>query len=543
MSGELLVQAALIGPAAAGLVWLGLSGLPWPWVRRVAGGLLALAAHVAAWWVLVREFRGGSVAWRTMEPGLLGASLAVAGTLAVLIVVPRAEALPRGQSVAAVVGLAVAATGLVGTSYARSLTLQAVLVPLPTIAAGLAALATGRAGARGLLGLALADGAAVAGLCVLLDRSGTTAVTPAAMGLGAGLLLGAAAAKAGAIPFFGTWRLSATEGPGGLVSTALRAQGIALAALVAFGITGVSESVPLAWAAAGAALLAGASGILVRGEAGSVAAVTGAGAALPFLALGLGGAVGARAFLALFPAFLLAAAGLQALAWPGPERWRPVLLARWVGVLATGVLVLSLLGLPPGGGFPGAWLALSLAQERVGSSLWYLAIAGTAALGLAAAAVASVPLARAARPRGLAAAIAGPLALFLVYLGTQPVRLGLGWLLRIEREAGLPEVLPASGAPALPAASGVDLLLAALPALVVAIALVALARGVREEGAAFTPLLGEPGAPGRLRRAAEPLLRRARRWSLGLAVAGMVEAAALAGVAWVVLKSVDLGFL
>lgn len=539
---ERLVQAAVVGPAAAAALWLVASLVPRVWVRRVVGGLAALAAHAAAWAVLVKAFRGEPAVWRSLESDLLGASLAVVAGLAVLILAPRAESLPRARAPAAVVGLGVATSAVVAAAYAQSLVVQAIVLPIPTLAAAFGALSGGgRSDARGLIGLAAADGAALIGLVILVDRVGSTLVEPSGVGLGAGLLLGAAAAKMGAVPWVATWRLASTDGPGALVSIALRAQGVVLAALAAIRIGGTEVVAPLAVGGAAAALAAGLAAVVSRREAACVAAVAGAGAALPMLGLGLGGAVGIRAFLLLFPTLLLGAAVLQALGWPGDEEWRPVLLARWAGVVTAGVAALTLTGLPPGAGFPGGWLSLRLAHARADAEWWYLLVLGGAALGLVLAAIAAVPLVRSVRPRGVPAVLGAAATILFVYAGTQPLRLSLGWLVRIEQELGMPPLLPAAGAPALPPVGGWDLLMAAAPALVVALAMGVASRGARGETLSFEPVATLPAwsAPAPLRAVG----RGVRRAGLGFAAAFLLEAGALLAAGWVVREGIRLGFL
>jgi hypothetical protein len=544
-----LVQAAILGPAVAGAVWL--AAVRWVWIRRIAGGLLAGAAHVAAWWVLSLAYRGDAPAWRSFHPDLLSASVVVAAEVAVLLAVVRAEGLGRWAP-AGVCGLAAATAAVAGMAFARSLPVVAVLLPVPTLAAAGSALAGRvRADLRGLIGLAAADGLALAGLSVIYTRVDTSVVSPEGGVLGAGLLLAAGAIKAGAVPWVGTWRLAGTDGPGAPVAVALRGQGMALALLGGL-VVGLSEPDPLvAGLAGGAVVVAGAASTLVRTASRAGAAVAGAGAALTFVALGLGGAVGIRAALILFPAFLLAAGSTFLLGWtpradpepPATPRPGPAPGWRWLGAAALAVAAATLAGLPAGGGFPGAWLALSLAGVRGVVTTPYLLMAGAVALGLALAALGSVPLIRAARTRAVPAILGSVVAVVLVYMGLQPVRLGIGWWLRIELDLGVPEVLGASGAPSLPALGGLNLAVVVAEAVLLVGAVVLLARGFRDTRGAFVPLPVRFGAVARLAAAAGPAAARLRRAGAGLATAVVLEAAAVVLAARLVLVAARSGFL
>jgi len=461
-----------------------------------------------------------------------------------------------------VVGLGAATVGVVGAAYTESLVTLAVLVPVPTLAAAVASFGgAGRLHARGLLGLALADGAILVGLAVLLDRGGTTAIGPVAgIDLGAALVLGGAAAKAGVVPWVATWRLAASEGPGAPLAIPLRAQGVVLALLGALVAGAASASFPLAASAAVATLLCGGVALVARSPVDARAAATAAATAALFLPLGLGGAVGARAALFLSPALLLAPAALEAAGAvaPVPRARRGARLPRaphpawrWIGGAGVALGLVSLIGVPPGGAFPGTWLSLTLATARSASDLWFLALGGGVAVGLALALLGAVPTVRTAAPRpegALAGLAAGA---FLLYLGVQPVRLGIGWLLRVEGELGIPPLLPSAGGPVLPPIAGWDLLWTAAPALGIVLAAVVLAGGVRDRRPSFEAMLAlrRPGwlrLPGPVRPITRPVgaaVARARRLGVGYALAFLLEAGAVAVAAWVVLAGLRLGLL
>ena len=554
--GEWLVVGAVGGPAVAALAWLALSR--WRWGRRAGGGAVAVASHAAAWGVFWLAYNAEEVGWRGLRPDLLDATIVVAAELAILLAAVRAEtrgAHAPAELPAALVALGVAAAGVAAIAYADSLVLVALLLPIPALAAGVAAISgAGPADVRGLLGLAAADAAALAGLSIVYASSDTVAFT-AVDGVGAALVVAGAAAKAGAVPGVATWRIAATDGPAAPVAVALRGQGNALVALACLhlGATGVD----LAAAAAAAVALSGIAAVVATRPAAVATAAVGAAAGIPFLALGLGGATGVRAFLLAFPAFLIAAGAAHALAWPGrgadegtvPRR------VRWRGpsAVALGVTLGSLLALPPGGGFPGTWLALSLATVRAEAAPAWLAIAGAAGLGLALAAIAALPLVRAAVARP-AVALAGTVAaLTLLYIGTQPVRLGIGWWLRVEGELAAATLLPSAGTPSLPPLGGSHLLLAAAPALGLVALLVALGRGVRAAEPSFAPLIprpprrgaaGRPAAvPGRSVDAVRRLSAAATEAAAGFGVALVLEVAALVLAARLVLLGAQTGFL
>jgi hypothetical protein len=589
---DLLLAAAAMGPAVAGVVWAALS--PWRWPRRVAGGLVTLAAHGAAWAVFWLAYRGEPPSWRSLEATLLGATVLVATELAVLLVGLRAEGLGRRAALGAVPALAVSATAVAFAAFSTSLVVQVLFLPAVTIAAALAGLSgAGRRDVAGVLGLAAADVACLVGFAVWVSRLGTVVVGPAgSLELGGALVVAGAAVKAGAVPGLGTWRLAATDGPGAPVAAALRGQGIALAVLAGVVISGSEGSIVLAALAAGAALAGGIAAAASARPGSVLAGIAGAAACVPFVSLGLGGAVGTRAFLLSFPPFLLASGAIFATAWPGSElavrvaargirhrgwvgvKERVSLLGRWVGVPAALLAVMSLTALPAGGGHPGTALAVDLAGVRAQTDILYLGVAAAVMLGLGLAAMAGAPVVAAARP-SLPAGIAAFLtAAALVYVGAQPVRLGIGWWLRIERALDVPGLLPSAGAPAFPAARGIDLALVLVPAAGAALLIALLGRGVRAGPAEVAPirppqpasvpaLAMTPGAEAVIQerglttamarrvgsigraaaRRAEALRARAHRMALGLAAAALLEAVAVAVSVFLVMQGVRLGFL
>jgi hypothetical protein len=325
-------------------------------------------------------------------------------------------------------------------------------------------------------------------------------------------------------------------------------------AFVAGLVIGLGEPQPVvAGVAAGAVLLAGATAASARTGSRVATAVSGAGAALPFVALGLGGAVGIRALLILFPAVLLASGAAFLLGWtpradevdpaaPPPD---PGAGWRWLGAAAAAVAVVSLVGLPPGGGFPGAWLTLSLAGARGSAVAPYLLVAGAVGLGLTLAAVGSVALLRSVRARAGPAILGAVAAAALLYMGIQPVRLGIGWWLRIERELGTPEVLGASGAPALPPVGGLNLAVVMAEAALLVGLVILLGRGFRDSRAPFVPLRWPGRAPSLLARVAGAgrFRDRARTAGVAMATAAVVEAGALVLAARLVILSANQGFL
>ena len=554
MSRTLVVQAALAGPAVAGAAWLGLCLLRRRWLRWFAGAVLGLGAHAAAWWVFWLAFEGEAPSWRTFAPDLLGATVAVAGEVAILVAALRVEGLQRREVPAAGTALGVAASAIVAAAYTGSLPVLAMLVVLPSAAVAAAALASpGRPDLRGFLPLAAADVLALAGLIVAQVRGETAGLGPSP-GASAFLLLAAAAIKVGALPGLGTWRLAAGSGPGGLVAVTLRAQGVALAVTGGLVMGAAQGSAAVAGIAAGALLIGGIAAIAVRDAGTGLSGAVGAGAAVPFVALGLGGAVGTRAFLVLFPVFLLAAGVIALAGWPGggePKSSRAAW--RWLGSAGLAAAAFSILGFPPGGGFPGTWLTLSVAGLRAEASpAWFLVLGG-AAVGLVLAGLAAVPSIRSAGAGALRAIPAALAGLALLYVGLQPVRLAVGWWLRIESELGTPVVLAASGAPELPVLGGRNLALIVGEAALLAAAVVALGRGLRDESSPYVPtaprgLRAAPGrAAARLPRGplARPVAAGIATWRKGLdlGVLAALELAAVALVVVVVAEAAGSGFL
>jgi hypothetical protein len=550
VSDATLVQVAAVGPAIAGLMWLAL--IRWPWVRRAIGGALWLGAHAAAWAVFWRLYSGEAVGWRGLEPELLRATIVPIAEIGILLALIRAEALQGRAAIAAVVGLMVSTSAVVVGGYSTSLAGLALLVPIPTLAAAAASLAgsTNRRRVAGLGGLAGADLLAVVGFAVLLDRSGSSTVTPlGGIGLGSALLLLAGAAKTGAVPGVGTWRLTASADPVALVTPALRGQGVVLIALAGPLVAGMDDSLGVASAAAVAALGAGIVGIARSRARTSLAAVCGAAAALPFLAVGLGGSIGLRAFLLLFPAFLLGSGIAMLLGWAGPEEHvagRRSRLRRWVGGAALGVSLASLVGLPPAGGFPGVWLTLGLATARGTIEPLSIGLAGAAALGLVAAAVAAIPLVRAVRPAWIPVIVGAAGAALLLYMGSLPVRVGAGWWLRVEEGLDSPRLLSFVGAPGLPPVTGTTLLAAGIAAAIPVLLVIVLGRGFRDAGGTFD---GVPAPEDRRRQegALMPLARKLQlgteRLYLGMAAASLVEVAAVWSIIRLVTRAGRQGFL
>jgi hypothetical protein len=429
------------------------------------------------------------------------------------------------------------------------------VLAVPTIAAAAAALSDqGRLDLSGLVTLAAADVVAAVGLTVAQVR-GDGADLSSSPGAAAFLLLAAAAVKAGAVPGLGTWRLAGRPGSGGLMSVALRAQGMALAVLGGLVLGAAEGSVPVAGAAAGVLFAGGVAAVAARDPGRSLSGVVGAGAALPFLALGLGGAVGTRAFLMLFPSFLVAAGAVALVGWPGRAPPRPARVGwRWLGAAALAVATLSILGFPPGGGFPGTWLTLSLAGLRAEASpAWFLVLGG-AAVGLTLAGLAAVPAIRSARPEPLRSIPAAVAALALLYVGLQPVRLAVGWWLRIEAGLGTPIVLAATGSPELPAMGGRNLALVVGEAAALVAAVILLGRGFRDASAPHVPAAsGRLGAAVRGAGAllasrglvARPAAAVAAAWRRGLDVGLLLALELAAGilVALVVAEAAASGFL
>ncbi|MGH2737833.1 MAG: hypothetical protein ACRDHH_03390, partial [Actinomycetota bacterium] len=311
----------------------------------------------------------------------------------------------------------------------------------------------------------------------------------------------------------------------------------------------------VAGVAAGVLFAGGLAAVAARDPGASLSGVVGAGAALPFLALGLGGAVGTRAFLVLFPCFLVAAGAITLVGWPGRSPPRPARAGwRWLGAAALAAAALSILGFPPGGGFPGTWLTLSLAGLRAEASpAWFLVLGG-AAVGLTLAGLAAVPAIRSARPGPLRSIPAAVTALALLYVGVQPVRLAVGWWLRIEADLGTPLVLAATGAPELPAMGGRNLVLVLGEAAALVAAMILLGRGLRDASAPQVPAAtgrlaeGVRGAGIRLTTRgpmARPAAAVAGAWRRGLDLGVVMALEFAAGIlaARVVAEAAASGFL
>jgi hypothetical protein len=554
VSSELFVVVAVGGPAAAAVVWL--AAARWPLVRRIAAAAAGLAASAAGWWILWLVYRGQPPTWAGLTPTLLGATVAALAGVAALLAAIRADGLPVGRAAATVAGLGAAASAVVLGAYAGSLLPAALAVPVPTLAAAAPALAGGgRPDVRGLGGLALADLLALAGLSALHLSSGSTLLA-SNRGTGAGVLLlvAAGAVKAGVIPGLGTWRLDAGAAPGAVLAPVLRAQGMALAALGGLALGGGAASAPVTVAATVAVVAGGVAALLaVRTPARAPVAAAGVGAAMSFVALGLGGATGTRAFLVLFPAIILAGAVITLLRPdepPGPAVAAPW---RWIGVLGLAAAVASLTGLPAGGGFPGAWLTTSLAVARGAAEPLWMAVAVAMVAGLGAAALSILPAAVWAGSRPVRALASAPAVVALLYLGAQPVRLGLGWWIRVENELAVPELLPASEPPRLPGIGGLDLTLAVVPALLLVAVVVVVGMGVRD-GAPALPRRRRPwrvpgplrAARGRVaaggRKAVAVVPAPVRAWTPPL-VAALLEVAALVLLVRLIVLGARGGFL
>lgn len=549
LSDTTLLQAAAVGPAVSGVVWLAV--IRWPWIRRAVAGAVWLAAHAAAWTVFWRLYGGETVAWRSLEPGLLRATILPIAEIGVLLALIRAERLRDRAAIGVVIALSVSTSAVAFGAYSTSLVVLAVFLPIPTLTAVSAALAgSQRPRLATFGGLAAADLVGVLGLAVLQDRSGSSIVTSTqGMGLGSALLLISAAAKAGALPGIATWGLTATEGAGAVVTAALRGQGVVLTALAGPIIAGVGESVPLAVASVVATVLAGAAGLSAARAHASVAAAIGAGAAVLFLSLGLGGSVGLRAFLVLFPAFLLASGLMFLVGWPGrsePVAGRSSRVRRWAGGVAVAASAASLAGLPPAGGFPGTWLTLDLATSRGVVEPLYVVIAAAALLGLVAAAVGAVPLLRVADPGWTPALLGATGAGILLYIGSFPVRVGAGWWVRVEEALNAPELLSFAGAPSLPPIPG-GVLISAVTAAAIPIVLVTLlGKGFRDAGGRFVGLAPGGGLRSPQRRparVARKLRAAEERLYVGMAAAILIEAAAAWSIVQLVIGAGRKGFL
>jgi hypothetical protein len=564
MSDRLLdwtIAVAAIGPAAAGLVWLGLSR--WPRAARIGLWAVILVAHAAAWAVFWFSYRGDEVVWRGLRPTLLGATLVAATEIGVVLALLRAGSLAPRRLPSVVLGLTIGASAVAYGAYVDSLLVMALFFPVTTLACATVSLADAeRADVRGLLTLAIADAVIVTGLSVVEAHLGTTMLGPDPGGVVPyGLLLGGAALKAGAIPGLGSWRLTSAGGPAALLTPVLRGQALILAGVVALQVGAAREADPGAIAAGAALLLNGVAAVLSRQGRTALAGALGAALCVVFLALTLGGGVGARAFLVLAPAFLLASGMAMLLFWvptdedlASRERDRPTPRAvwGWLGAAAAAVVLGSLAGLPPGGGFPGSWLTLALATTRGLTEPLLLAVAGAAAVGLAVTFLASVPLSAAVRTRAVPAVVGVLGALGLLYLGLQPVRLGIGWWLRVEEELGLPALLPAAEAPDLPPVGGLRLAAVLAPALLLVALVIVLGRGFREARQPFAPVIGARESrlerPLAVRAVAvldrpRRLGRRAAEQGLGFGVALVFEVGALVLAARLLLIGARSGFL
>ncbi|HEV3474622.1 MAG TPA: hypothetical protein VG602_04585, partial [Actinomycetota bacterium] len=365
-----MIVLALAGPLLAGGAWAVL--LPWPVARRAVGGGLALVANAAAWSVFWSAYRGDPASWRSFEAGLLGATVAATAEIGIIVAATRVERVEPRAMPAAVAALAVMASAVLAAAYAQSAAVLAVVIPLPTLAVAAVGAARRIRDLRGVAGLAAADIAALAGLTVLHARIDSVALISADF-LVVGLLLAAAAVKVGAIPGLATWRL--TDESGSVLAAGLRGQGLVLAA-VAGVVLFRGEPEPIVAAVAAAAVaLCGLATMVARTAPAALAAATGAACAVPFVALGLGGGAGVRAFLVLVPPLLLGAAAAWVLIPRDPDPAQPAPAAAsggearsglpvWMGAVTLGVILGSLLGAPPGGGFPGTWLTLALATAR-----------------------------------------------------------------------------------------------------------------------------------------------------------------------------------
>ncbi|MGH2678730.1 MAG: hypothetical protein ACRDHB_10280, partial [Actinomycetota bacterium] len=266
-----------------------------------------------------------------------------------------------------------------------------------------------------------------------------------------------------------------------------------------------------------------------------------------------GGAVGIRAALVLFPAFLLGAGAAFLLTWERPtdedlppnETVEPRAAWRWIGAGAAAVILLSLTGLPPGGGFPGAWLTVSLAGARgLTTAAPYFLAAGATALGLCLSALGGIPVVRTARTRLVPALLGVLLAGVLLYMGLQPVRLGIGWWLRIERGLSVPEVLASSGAPVLPPVGGLNLALVLAEAVLLVGAVVLLGRGFRDVRAPFAAITWPRPAPFvRVARTVRSVEVRLGKRRVGLIAAAVVEAMAVGLAVRLVVVTSQAGFL
>jgi hypothetical protein len=476
----------------------------------------------------------------------------------------RASRLSPEAERLALIGLGVGACGAAACALQTGTAGLALFVPLPTLGLVVATLAGRKAAlpAAGIAGLALADLAAVAGLWLITDAADSSLLSSGGVSdaLGAGLVLGAAAVKAGAVPFSGAWAAGDGVPAARLAVVPVRVQGLALAVVAGLTLRPAVSDEVLVGVAAALALACGLSALLPgRGPNG----IAGVGPAVAGVALGMGGAIGARGF-ALLAAILPLLWGLAAmlLAEDEPRREPAEPGSGWglASTIAAGAVLASLALLPPGGGFPGAWLVLSLGLARAPADLTWLIPVAAVLVGLAAAAHGAVRAARGAVVSRLAAAgLAGAAA--SLYAGVLSGRLALGWLARVGRDLGLPSVLPSAGAPDLPPFPAARLALAAGPALLL-VGLIALrTRGVRGPGPDVPPRrAGElPPAPlgisprDQMRfvvvnaiRGTRAAVRLGRGWRARGQAWGVVlvaEALAFLGAARIVLAAMDRGFL
>ena len=558
-----VLPLAILAPAAAALVSL----LPG---RRISRGLwfaamgAATAAAAAAFW---EAYGGDPLVWRGFRAGLLPATLVASLGVGTMLAGARAARLSPASERLALAGLGVGACGAAACALQTGTAALALFIPLPTLGVVVATLAGRKAAlpAAGIAGLAVADLAAVAGLWMLTDAADSTLLTLGGVsdGLGAGLLLAAAAVKAGAVPFAGTWAAGDGVPAARLVQVPVRVQGLALAAVAGLTLRPALDDELVAGVAAGLALACGLSALLRdRGLNG----IAGVGPAVAGVALGMGGAVGALGF-ALLAAVLPLLWGLAAMLLAeddpaDPTRPLPQLRPGWgiASAIAAGAALASLALLPPGGGFPGGWLVLSLGVARAPADPTWLILVAAVLAGIAAAAYGAVAAVRGAAATRLAVAGLAVSAASL-YAGVLSGRLGLGWLARVGRDLGLASVLPSAGAPALPPFPAIRLSLAATPALLLVGALVLRTRGVRGPGPDAprrrprelppAPLGASPSDQVRFVvvngvRAARAAMRVGRGWrARGQAwgIALVAEALAVLGASRLVVAAMDRGFL
>ena len=321
MSGTLVLQLALGGPVVAAIAWLALVRLPA--VRRSVAGALALGANAAAWTLFWFIYRGDTIVWRSFEPELLGATILAIAEIPLMLAALRADSLPDGGNAPVIGGLAVSATAIAAIACGGSLAVDALVLALPTIAAAAASLSgSGRPSARGLIGLAAADAIALVGLSLVFARTGSVEVEIAG-GLGPALLLHRCAHKGRRCSRRCHMEALGDGRTGAWLDMAMRGQAVALAAIAALEMRAAAPASALAVVAALAVLACAGASLLSRSPGSSVAAVAGAGFSVSLFALGLGGVVGSRAFLLLFPAFLLASGLVAFLGGRGPVKPRP----------------------------------------------------------------------------------------------------------------------------------------------------------------------------------------------------------------------------